>query len=451
MSRVALIPWGNVIEDYLDTIGVSLDAFCDDMDGGWLFGYFAALRAAGVDGVLLLVSSGVSAPERRVHRASGLPIRILPAARAYRLVRRRVAEPYGWNVGRMFGIAEPGRLRRAALAPARALFPYFATPPVALAAALREEQVGALLCQEYEYARFDSCVAVGRATGVPVFGVFQGGDAPFSAFERRVRGPAVRAAAGLIIPTRRELERVHETYGVPRAALAQIFNPLDLSEWSPLPRDEARRALDIPETARVAVSHGRIEIHRKGLDIMLAAWAEVVRARPGRDYRLVIVGSGGDAAEFGRRLDAAALPGLTWANEFVLDRTSVRRTLSAGDVYVMTSRKEGFPVAPVEAMACGLPIVASDAHGVADILELGEASGGILVPREGVAATAAALLRLLDDPELGRSLGASARRRVEARFGLEAVGAELRDFLVARGARDIQTPNGVAANAATPS
>ena len=437
VSRVALIPWGNVIEDYLDAIGVSLDAFCNEMDGGWLFGYFAALRAAGVDGVLVLISSGVSAPERRVHRASGLPIHILPAARAYRTLRSRVDDPYGWNAGRMFGLTKPGRLRRAALGPARALFPYFATPPRALAAALRSEQAAALLCQEYEYARFDSCVAVGRATGIPVFGVFQGGDSSFSRLERAVRGATIRASAGLIIPTGRELERVHRTYGVPREALAQVFNPLDLAEWSPVPRQEARIALGIPADARVAVSHGRIEIHRKGLDILLAAWTEVVRQRPGRGYRLMVVGSGGDAEEFGRRVTAAALPGLTWTSEFVLDRAALRRTLSAADVYVMTSRKEGFPVAPVEAMACGLPIVASDANGVADILPDGEQSGGLLVPREDVPTTASALLRLLDDATLSASVGAAARRRIEARFGLEAVGTELRDFLRARGARGI--------------
>ena len=432
-----MIPWGNVIEDYLDAIGVSLDAFCDAMDGGWLFGYFAALRTAGIDGVLFLVSSGVSAPERRIHRASGLPIHILPAPRAYRALRRRVRDPYGWNVAHMFGLTEPGRVRRAALGAVRAAVPYLATPPRALAKALRAEEVGALLCQEYEYARFDSCVAVGRAVGVPVFGVFQGGDSSFSPLERRVRPSTIRASAGLIIPTRRELERVHAAYGVPREALAQVFNPIDLSEWSPAARAEARAALAIPSAARVAVSHGRIEIHRKGLDILLAAWAEVVRQRPGSDYRLMVIGSGSDAEEFGRRVAAAALPGLTWASEFVLDRAAMRRTLSAADMYVMTSRKEGFPVAPVEAMACGLPIVASDAHGVADILAEGEGSGGILVPREDPTATAAAILRLLDDRALGDSLGIAARRRVEARFGLEAVGAELRDFMVARGARSL--------------
>jgi len=136
-------------------------------------------------------------------------------------------------------------------------------------------------------------------------------------------------------------------------------------------------------------------------------------------------------------VEAAALPGLTWASEFVLDRAAIRTSLSAADVYVMTSRKEGFPVAPVEAMACGLPIVASDANGVADILADGEQSGGLLVAREDVQGTAAAIMRMLDDVPLSRSLGVAARRRVESKFGLEAVGAELRDFLRARGARDL--------------
>lgn len=87
-------------------------------------------------------------------------------------------------------------------------------------------------------------------------------------------------------------------------------------------------------------------------------------------------------------------------------------------------------MAPLEAMACGLPVVAADASGVSDIIENGEASGGLLVPRGDATALALALSRVLDDEVWGRQMGQLARRRVEDCFSLEAVGKQLRGFLL---------------------
>jgi starch synthase len=80
-------------------------------------------------------------------------------------------------------------------------------------------------------------------------------------------------------------------------------------------------------------------------------------------------------------------------------------------------------------MACGLPLVAADAPGVPDILEAGEASGGLMVPRGDADAFAHALGRVLDDEAFGRKLGARARARVDDAFSHRRVGEQLRAFL----------------------
>jgi starch synthase len=124
------------------------------------------------------------------------------------------------------------------------------------------------------------------------------------------------------------------------------------------------------------------------------------------------------------------LRGVMWLDEFVHDRSIIRRYLSAADVYTLSSRNEGFPTAPIEAMACGLPVVAADANGVPDILEGGEASGGLVVPREDARALALALGRVLDDEAWGCEMGKRAQCRAENYFSSEAVGKQLRDFLL---------------------
>jgi starch synthase len=148
---------------------------------------------------------------------------------------------------------------------------------------------------------------------------------------------------------------------------------------------------------------------------------------------LLLVGTGRDAGELRRLLAASRLGNVRWIDRYVHDRELLARYLSAADVYAFPSRHEGFAVATLEAMACGLPVVAADAPGVADLLEGGERSGGIVVPRADAAALAAALGRLLDDQPWSRRLGERARRHVEQRFSLERVGAELRALLSAPG------------------
>jgi starch synthase len=223
---------------------------------------------------------------------------------------------------------------------------------------------------------------------------------------------------------------VREAYGVPSSRIAQIFNALEPSAFDAPSRESARAALGIPSGARVAVWHGRVEIAQKGVDVLLDAWQTVCEARPNEDLRLLMLGTGVDADWMRERLANGALHGVSWRDEYVQDRALLRMHLAAGDVFAFPSRHEGFAVAPLEAMACGLPIVAADAPGVPDLLSCGEACGGIMVPRGDVEAFAAALGRALDDEAWTRETGARARQRVADECAPDSVGRRLRDFLL---------------------
>jgi starch synthase len=215
--------------------------------------------------------------------------------------------------------------------------------------------------------------------------------------------------------------------------VVDVPNPLDLEEWRPGDRAEARRELHLPGDAFLVVSHGRIDIRRKGLDVLVRAWSRLRAQHP--RARLVLIGSGQDADAFRALLGREQPSGLTWIDDYVTDRALVRRWLSAADAYVTASRVEGMPVAPLEAMAMGLPVVATDAHGLPDIFRDGRESGGVLVPRDDPGALAAALSELYHDEVLRARLGAAGRRAAEDRYGVPAVGARLGEVLAKRGVR----------------
>lgn len=404
-----------MIEDFLDPLGVSVETFRTELTGGWMFGYVEALAHADVDTVLVCVTRSVNAPRTTVHVPTGARMVLLPATRPYRALRSRLREPYAWSA------------REAGSGVARELAPYFATPARALADVVRRESCSALLCQEYEHPRFDASVAVGRLLRVPVFGTFQGGDVQRVRLERVLRPLALRACAGLIVGSSAETRRVVGRYHVPPSKLAQIFNPLDVTRFGG-ERSAARAGLGIPRESVVLAWHGRVDVGIKGLDLLAAAWRELADAAAGENYRLLLVGSGEGDAELRSLL--AGRDDVVWVDRYVLDRDELARYLAAGDVYAFPSRREGFQLAPVEAMATGLPVVLSDVGSAADILDRGEDSGGVLVPAGDASALASALRPLLSDSKLRERLGNRAAKRAETAFSYESVGRQLRAFLL---------------------
>jgi glycosyltransferase involved in cell wall biosynthesis len=256
-----------------------------------------------------------------------------------------------------------------------------------------------------------------------------------------MRRLALRWCSGVIIGSATERQRVRRRYRLPESMIASIPNPLDVRRWQPVDRPKARRELRLPLNRRIVIWHGRVQIERKGLDLLLQAWRTVCADRPQKQPLLMLVGSGRDADVL--RHHMADLPDGTvhWVDEFVHDREQIWRLLSAADVATLPSRHEGFPVATLEAMACALPVVAADVSGVRDLLQaVPDTDTGIIVPPEDAGALADALGILVDDVELSRRLGGSARAVAEE-FSLEDVGRRLAQVL-RRSIDDKGTPDG---------
>lgn len=412
---IAMLPWADRFEDFYDRVGISLDVFREEYTGGWLFNYVDAMHGAGLRPVLFFVSVRVASTVRFTHVPSGARVVVLPTPRTHQKLR---------------GAQERYRPRSK---PLMSVGSYVATPWRALARELRQEGCEAILCHEYEYPRFDVAVWLGALLKMPVFATFQGADGPLSVIETPLRRLAMRRAAGFVIPASTERRRVRDRYGIPATKIAATPNPFDARRWTPGDKASARQELGIAAEAVVVEWHGRVQMHRKGLDVLLDAWA-AVRSHVDDQIVLLLVGTGRDDDALRTAIQASNHAAtIHWVDHYVLDRADLWRHLCAADIAVLPSRHEGFAVAAVEALACGLPLVASDAPGVIDAIGSGDEAAGIIVPVADPAALAGGLARLITDPALREALGTRGRRRAEERFSLETVGAELRAFMTSRG------------------
>ena len=198
--------------------------------------------------------------------------------------------------------------------------------------------------------------------------------------------------------------------------LTVVYNGIDVAEYEPrgnaaAERAEVRRALGVAEGAPVAMTIAALRGSDKGIDVLLTTARDVLGAVPGA--RIVIVGGGPLESLF---REAARDAGIDDGVIFTGMRRDTSRLLHAADLFVLPSRLDAFPTVLLEAMAAGLPVVASAVGGVSEIVD--DASTGRLVASGDPAALAQAMVALRSDRETAMALGRAGRARVRTHFSI---------------------------------
>lgn len=215
-------------------------------------------------------------------------------------------------------------------------------------------------------------------------------------------------------------------HGVPPDRIALVTNSVDTSRFVPVDpaaRAALRRKLGLPADHAIVTYTGRL-VSYKGLPLLLRVWQRVRQTR--RDTTLLLVGSGGldvhnCEAELREYVRAHQLQD---GVHFTGDVGNVHEYLQASDLFVFPTEKEAFGIALIEAMACGLPVIATPTGGVKDIVVDGQ--NGLLVEAGSSDQLYRAIDRLLADAPLADALGGAARATVVSRYTREAV---LRQYL----------------------
>ena len=204
-----------------------------------------------------------------------------------------------------------------------------------------------------------------------------------------------------------DIERQWLDLGVPPQRMTRIASGVDERHFAPGPSTLENV---LPPRPRVMFT-GRLH-PQKNLDVLIDAWPAVARATAAH---LILVGHG---PERGRLEERARQAGVSDHVQFLGAVEDPADALRAADLFVLPSVAEGMSNSLLEAMATGLPCVASDIGGNEDLLE---SESGVLVKTGTAERWAEELIALLRDNDRRRTLGTRARSRIDREFALEKV------------------------------
>jgi glycosyltransferase involved in cell wall biosynthesis len=229
---------------------------------------------------------------------------------------------------------------------------------------------------------------------------------------------------------------VAEHLGGESGKLLTIHNGVDVARFA-VRKGVSRAELGLREDLPVIGTVCRLVEPKKGLAVLVKALARLNNRAETPPCQVLIVGEG--PAERPIRALCDELGVTPWV-AFTGLRRDVPRILPSLDVFVLPSRYEGFGIAIVEAMAAGLPVVASKVGGIPEIIIHGET--GLLVPPDDPGSLADALRELTANPERAKAMGQRGRQRAQALFSVEAMVKRHEDLYERLLASRAQSPAG---------
>jgi glycosyltransferase involved in cell wall biosynthesis len=219
-----------------------------------------------------------------------------------------------------------------------------------------------------------------------------------------------RAARLLVANAEAVAANARDVFGGPTDRVRVVYDGLDLSRFQgAAPTDLSE--IGIAAEHRVCLSVARLH-PQKGLEDLVAA-AGLLRNEP--DLHMVVVGGGPDRASLQTAIDRAGLSGRV---HLLGERPDVPALLARAELFVLPSRFEGLPSAVIEAMAAGLPVVATSVGGVAELVD--DATGWLVPPGAPVALADAVRTALAADRA---AAGAAARAKADAMFAAPLMAA----------------------------
>jgi len=216
------------------------------------------------------------------------------------------------------------------------------------------------------------------------------------------------------IVSQRAAETIIKLKIVSANKLLVIHNGIDLNKFilqSKETKDKVKKELNVKEDTKILISVGRL-CEAKGYPYLIEA---IKTLKENMDIKLLILGEGEDKRKLETQIRGFNLE----KNIFLLGRKeNVSNYLNASDIFILASLWEGLPIALLEAMACGLPVVATNVGGIPEVIKDG--LSGFLVDSKNSIMLAEKIEYLLNlNIESRKEMGTEGRKIVEEKFSLE--------------------------------
>ncbi|WP_311196895.1 glycosyltransferase [Rugamonas apoptosis] len=215
---------------------------------------------------------------------------------------------------------------------------------------------------------------------------------------------------------------IYQAYLPPTARLAVIPNCVDTDRFQPCAqaRLTARAHWGLPPDSLVLGCVARLSVEKRP-SLAIALLARLRRRHP--QLYLVLVGTGPLESALRNQAEQAGMKQYVIFAGYV---QQVETVMPGFDLHLLMSRNEGFGIATIEAMACGVPAVATEVAGSVDILR--DSQGGMLVPANDLEQATARIGDLLADLPLREAMGRHGRAEALARYSIAVVGQQVREF-----------------------
>lgn len=284
-----------------------------------------------------------------------------------------------------------------------------------------------------------AAVAVKRELGIPfvitfhalgrVRRVYQGSRDSFPDVRFEIEDQIIAEADRIIAECPQDEEDLTHLYQADPQRIVTVPAGFDPHEMQPVPKNDARKQLGLAEDEHIILQLGRM-VARKGVDNVIQALGRLVHQH-GVQARLLIVGGESEDPDPNNSPELARLVKIAKAEQ-VLDhvtfvgrrqRSVLKYYYSAADVFVSTPWYEPFGITPLEAMACGTPVIGSNVGGIK--YSVADGKTGFLVPPRDPDALAERLAELFNQPGLQKRFSKQAVQRVQKLFTWETVARSL--------------------------
>jgi len=236
-------------------------------------------------------------------------------------------------------------------------------------------------------------------------------------------GKSVLKHANKVITVSKETMKYVLKLGADKTKMSVIYNGVDTDYFRPVNKGESREKLGLPKNRKIILSIRRL-VYKNGLDTLIESVPLLTRDHP--DLLFVVAGKGPSRKLIEDRIKELGIDANIKLTGFVPDRL-LPVYYDAADYFILPSASgEGLPLVLLEAMACGLPVIATTVGGTPEIIK--HMKNGVLVPPRNPEAMAETMAKLLSEERLGATIGEEARRIVEDRFTWEKNLHQLQDI-----------------------